>query len=371
MEQLREAFDYVVGVPWLRATIIAVAAFFAAFLIDWIINRVLRVITRRTSTIADDQLLAMFHRPVQFTVILCGLFIAVQQLELDVRFPRLDAEGALRKDAMAWEVIIRNALSTIGVLVWTVFALRFCAFLLRNFSKDTKRFQFIEPTTLPLFQNLAKVLLLGASVYFLIITWDADVTGFIASAGIAGIAIGFAAKDTLSNLFAGVFILVDAPYRKGDFIVLDSGERGEVVDIGLRSTRLLTRDDIEVTVPNAVMGQAKILNETGGKHSKRRVRIQVGVAYGSDVDKVRDVLMDVATDQEMACKDPTPRVRFRRFGNSSLDFELLCWIPEPVYRGRATDALLTAVYKRFAAEGIEIAFPQLDVHMRQPDDSTP
>ncbi len=354
MEKLQALLDYLSDEPWLRAGITVVLAFLAAFLIDWIISRLLRVITRRTQTSADDRLLAMCHRPIQITVVLFGLYVAVLQLDLDAA----DAEAGRQ------EMII-SLLQSIGVLTWTIFAARFGKLLLHALSKDTRRFQVIEPTTLPLFENLVKVVLFALCVYLLVKAWGKDVSALLASAGVAGIAIGFAAKDTLSNLFAGVFILADGPYRKGDFIVLDSGERGQVVQIGLRSTRILTRDDIEVTIPNTVMGGAKIMNETGGVSKKRRVRIPVGVAYGSDVDRVREALMEVAQGEELVCAHPEPRVRFRRFGDSALDFELLCWIPEPVLRGRATDALLTGVYRRFADEKIEIAFPQLDVHLHR------
>ena len=121
----------------------------------------------------------------------------------------------------------------------------------------------------------------------------------MASAGVVGLAVGFAAKDTLSNLIAGVFIMADAQYKINDLIILDSGERGLVTHIGLRSTRLLTRDDIEITVPNAVMGQAKITNETGGPKPQRRLRVPVGVAYGSDIDLVREILLRVALDEKL------------------------------------------------------------------------
>jgi small-conductance mechanosensitive channel len=146
--------------------------------------------------------------------------------------------------------------------------------------------------------------------------------------------------------------------------VLDGQERGKVTQIGIRSTRLLTRDDIEITIPNSVIANSKIVNETGGPHAKRRVRVQVGVAYGSDIDRVREVLMDVANKAPEPMRNPEPRVRFRRFADSALDFELLVWIREPELRGRTLDALNSAVYKRFLKEGIEIAFPQRDLHVR-------
>jgi small-conductance mechanosensitive channel len=202
------------------------------------------------------------------------------------------------------------------------------------------------------------------SLYFVLLAWNINVTAWIASAGILGLAISFAAKDTLANLFAGVFILADAPYTLGDFIVLQSGERGEVTHIGIRSTRILTRDDVEITIPNSIMGNVKIINETGGPSEKYRIRIKVGVAYGSDIDKVQSLLSNVAESHPEVCQTPSPRVRFRTFGDSSLDHELLCWVEKPVMRGRVSHALNTEVYRRFLEEGIEIPFPQRDIHIR-------
>jgi len=201
-------------------------------------------------------------------------------------------------------------------------------------------------------------------IYIMFLVWNVDLTAWVASAGIIGLAVSFAAKDTLANLFSGVFIMADSPYQLGDFIVLDSGERGAVTNIGIRSTRLLTRDDVEITVPNSIMGNTKVTNEAGGRHEKYRIRVQVGVAYGSPIDKVHDILLDVATSCSDVCKIPEPRIRFRAFGNSSLDHELLCWVETPVLRGKVLHMLNTEVYKRFEKEGIEIPFPQRDVHIR-------
>jgi len=231
-------------------------------------------------------------------------------------------------------------------------------------SRDDSRFVLIHDRTLPLFNNLLVIIVVALALYFVLLAWNINVTAWMASAGILGLAISFAAKDTLANLFAGVFILADAPYKLGDFIVLDSGERGEVTHIGIRSTRILTRDDVEITLPNSIMGNVKITNEAGGPHEKYRIRIKVGVAYGSDIDKVHAVLMDVAANQPQVCQNPAPRVRFRAFGDSSLDHELLCWVQKPVLRGRVAHFLYTEIYKRFVREGIEIPFPQRDVYLK-------
>ena len=150
----------------------------------------------------------------------------------------------------------------------------------------------------------------------------------------------------------------------GDFIILDSGERGVVTDIGLRSTRILTRDDVEITVPNGIIGNGKIINEAGGPPAQHRIRVAVGVAYGSDIDQVIEVLEKVGADNDSVLAAPAPRVRFRQFGDSSLDFELLGWIARPIDRGRVRHELNCAVYKALNENSIEIPYPQRDLHVR-------
>ncbi len=151
----------------------------------------------------------------------------------------------------------------------------------------------------------------------------------------------------------------------GDFIILDGDLRGEVREIGIRSTRILTRDDVEVTVPNAVIANARIVNETGGPYDKMRVRVKVSVAYGSDVDEVRDLLLSCVEDAPHLVPEPAPRVRFRTFGASGLDFELLAWIEKPLFRGRVLDDLNRRVYMAFNAAGVEIPYSKQDVYVKE------
>ena len=147
--------------------------------------------------------------------------------------------------------------------------------------------------------------------------------------------------------------------------MLDTGERGEITHIGIRSTRMMTRDDVEVTIPNSVMGNTKIFNESGGPAEKSRIRIKVGVAYGSDIDKVSEVLMSVALNNVSVCTEPEARVRFRQFGASSLDYELLCWIEQPMLRGRVIDSLNSEIYKAFIEANIEIPYSKHDLYIKQ------
>ena len=329
--------------------LVLLSALVAAWLTDRLVTRVLARWALRTRTDLDDKVIALLHGPIVQTVILVGIGVAVTRLG-----PSEQVLG-----------LTTRVLLTLGVFLWMLFTLRLSTLFLRAASTHPTRFRAVEERTFPLFDNVAKIVVLAVAVYFLLAAWKIDATAWVASAGIVGIAVGFAAKDSLSNLFAGVFIIVDAPYRVGDYIVLDSGERGMVVHIGIRSTRLLTRDDVEITIPNAIMGNAKITNETKGPAPRRRIRIPVSVAYDSDLGKVRAALMEIAEAEQMVLVEPTPRVRFRTFGDSGLAIELLCWISEPVLRGRVIDALNTAVFERFAADAIEIPYPKRDLYLKE------
>ncbi len=231
--------------------------------------------------------------------------------------------------------------------------------------------ELITLRTRPIFDLGAKTLVYAGAAYFVLLAWDVDVTAWLASAGIVGMAIGFASQDTLSNLIAGVFILADAPYKLGDYLVLDNGDRGQVVEIGIRTTRLWTRDDIEIIVPNKVMASVRIINQSGGPYEAFRVRIAVGVAYGSDLALVHEVLSELAAAAPGVRASPEPRLRLRALGPSALEHELLVWVETPAERGQVTHALLTQIYERFVQLGIEIPYPKRDVYLHATDPPPP
>ena len=332
---------------YLQAAGILISAYVIGKLINFFLSAVLHRLASRSQSQLDDQVIRFLRPPVFYSILIIAIAIAVKLVFSE-----------------SIESVVIPLLETIAVIIWTVLTLRLSRLLIRASSQQTNKFTLVHSQTLPLFENLAMMVIVALSLYFVFFIWDIDMTAWLASAGILGIAIGFASKDTLANLFSGVFILADAPYKIGDFIVLDSGERGEVTHIGIRSTRILTRDDVEVTIPNSIMGNTQIINESGGPYKKFRIRIEVGVAYGSDVDEVKALLMDVAEKEPLVCDDPEPRVRFRQFGASSLDFELLGWIEDPGLRGRAVDVLNTLVYKKFQQHDIEIPYAKQDVYIK-------
>jgi len=334
--------------PFYQAIIIVLCSLLLSRLFNNIISKLILKIADKTRTHLDNQIIHISRPTVSNSLILIALGLA-SKLTLPEQAGQFSSQ----------------TLYMFAMLVWALFLIRLSRILLTHFSQSDRNLPLVTSQTLPLFQNLSALVITGIAVYIIFILWNIDMTAWLASAGIVGIAVGFAAKDTLANLFSGVLILADAPYKIGDYIVLDSGERGMVTHIGIRSTRILTRDDVELTIPNSIMGTTKIINESGGPYKKFRIRVNVGTAYGSDIDQVKQILYDVALAEESVCDDPEPRVRFRNFGNSSLDLELLCWVEDPSLRGRVVDILLTTIYKEFNKQGIEIPYTKQDLYIKE------
>jgi small-conductance mechanosensitive channel len=148
----------------------------------------------------------------------------------------------------------------------------------------------------------------------------------------------------------------------GDFVVLGTGESGTVLDISIRSTQILTRDGVTVTVPNSVLNSARVLNESSPRDHKR-IRLPVSVAYGTDAEVVDDALLTAARGAENVVETPRPRVRFAGFGDSALDFELFAWVEDPTHELWAEDELNRAVYEELQTRGVEIPFPQREIEV--------
>ena len=350
---LQPTWDFFAPYPGLLTLLLIAVAWLIGWVLKAIITRTMMKLVAKTNSNADDHLVQYLTRPLVLTTVTLALMLAVSAY----RLPQGLNDATL------------SALATILLLSWLRAGFRTARVILELFASNHHRFEIVQERTIPVFDMTAKILLFGLGAYIFLLIWGINPTAWLASAGVIGIAVGFAAKDTLANLFSGISIVADAPYKIGDYIVLDTGERGKVTSLGMRSTRLLTRDDVEVTIPNGVIANAKIINESGGPWVKHRIRVPVGVAYGSDVDKVCSVLEETATSHPEVVKQPAPRVRMRAFGNSSLDFELLAWIDHPQLRGRIRHDLLMNINKNFKQNGIEIPFPQTDIHLRSmPED---
>ncbi len=349
MDSIQQLFIHWLPNPWIKGSLWILAGSVLSLFSTFFLKSLHKLGATRTTNKFDDLVTERLRTPLRWTILFVFIYFGVQELPID----------------KIWAEIIYSIELTFATLLWGLFFHRIIKYLLRvNAASETKN-SFVQTRTLPLFENIIAITLFATGIYFILVAWDINVGPLIASAGILGLALSLAAKDTMANLFAGVFIMADSPYKIGDYIVLDTGERGKVTHIGIRSTRILTRDDVEVTVPNAIMGNTKIINESSGPYEKFRIRIAVGVAYGTDIQLVRQVLMEVANNNQDIVKDPEPRVRFRSFGDSALQFELLCWVPFPELRGRISDGLNEQVYNAFRMNQIKIPFPQRELYIHQ------
>lgn len=348
MQELLARLSGFLDVPYGRSAAIVGLALILAFLLRVILLPFLNRLARKTNSTIDDQILSRVNPAILQSVILEGLHWAAVDLVTD---PFLES-------------IFHGLAVTILVLLWGRVILHSGGLIFERLSRQDDRLAWIQPKTLPLVQFGFKVLLFGTMIYLIMAAWHFNLTSWLASAGVVGIAVGFAAKDTLANFISGIFILADAPYRVGQFIIIDDITRGVVTEIGMRSTRLLTRDNVEVTVPNAVIGNAKIVNESSGPSPRMRVRVTLGVAYGSDVEQVKTLLLDCARQVANTSREQDPSVRFTAMAESSLEFQVLVWITHPAFRGRVIDELNTRIYAELTAAGVEIPFPQRDLHIK-------
>jgi len=188
-------------------------------------------------------------------------------------------------------------------------------------------------------------------------------TIFTVLGGALAVGVGFGAQNLFNNLISGVILLTEKPIRKRDIVVID-GMEGEVAEIGNRCTRIKLGNGIDVMVPNSTFLQSNVINWTLND-SRIRAEVSVGVAYGSPVKQVRELLMKVADEHERAEKHPKPIVLFSDFGDNALGFKLLFWakITSPTDRAILESDIRFLIDEDFAKAGISIAFPQRDVHL--------
>jgi len=348
MEYVNWVLQMAAEYPSAKFLVFVVTAYLFAVFATPFITSVFHFLSSKTKSDLDDALLKILNNPIRYTLTIIALIVLTQIWPLPEKAPYV------------W---LNKVLFSLLILLWVNPATRIISALLA-FASKSKR-SFIKRSLLPLFKNVSLVIIWSLAVYFLFAVWGISLTAWLASAGIVGIAVGFAAKDTLANLISGIFILADAPYKVGDVIRIASGEKGEVIHVGLRSTRIRTYDGIEITVPNAQMGNDLIINETGTHVDKKvRIRIPVGVSYETDIEQAEQIILNIASSMSEICDDPEPTVRLLNFGESSLDLELRIWVPEPGRVGGLKDKINRRILEEFRKANIEIPYPKRDIYIK-------
>lgn len=341
---------------WFRALPIAwqgITSVFMSLLFAFILQKILipatEKVAARTQADIDDNLLRVVQWPLTITILIIGIIHAISISEL----------------SPFWHKAFHGGSLTIIILLWTNAALHGSSLLLQFFLQKESIY-IVNQRTLPIFHLLLRIVIVTASIYLLLLAWGINVMLWITSAGVIGIAVAYASQDTLSSLFAGVAILSDAPYRLNEYLILEDGTRGRVTHIGFRSTRLMTMNDIEIIIPNSTMANAQIINMSGGQTRLARIECLASVAYGSDIDQVRQLLHEIAQKVQYVIVDKEqyePKVHFSAMAASSLDFTLRLWIDTPEHILEIEDQVNTLIYKTFQEHNIEIPYTKQDVYL--------
>lgn len=263
------------------------------------------------------------------------------------------------------QFIGRPAISII-IIIWAFYINSLVNSIVEEMNSTTNNQVGKTADASPLLSNIISIGITIGTFAALLRLWNYDITPLLGAAGILGIALGFAARETVANFLGGIALYVDDTYTIGDFLELETGLSGSVVKIGIRSTTLLTKDNVQVNVPNSLLNNSKVINQSA-PHKDIRIKIPIGVAYGTDIDKLEDILLTIAEEENQILENPTPSVRFLEFGDSAIQYELRGWIKSPLQINRVKHSVNTEIYKQLQEEGIEIPYPQQDINIKNED----
>jgi len=325
-------------------------ALVARFVVNWLSSK-----AGETETKWDDIIIAAIGTPVQVAIVVIALYFAISQF-------------GILPSSLQWILDPRYV---------TVFYLIIGAWIISSFLHDIiviYGHELAEQSEgdwddrlIELLELVVKYVVWFAALMAILSIFEVNITPFLAGAGIAGLAVALAAQDIISNFFGGAIITVDKPFRVGDRIKVDQ-YYGDVISIGPRSTRLKTLDYQIVTIPNNKITTNVIVN-FAEPDQKLRIIIPVSVEYGSDPNRIKEILLDIARNTikntEYLLEDPAPKAFFSEFQDSSLKFILYVWARKYNLPDEVKDTINTQIAERFAAEGIEIPFPQLDVRLKK------
>lgn len=315
----------------------------------WILKRVQRHITARTASRIDDHVVETLRRVLSISIV----------------------AWAGWRLAHIWELPgVASFAIAVLIVALSVPLSEFVATMLRVVEEQVVPHTetTLDDTALPLLNKFVRFLIIGGGVVIALSYMGIDIIPFIAGASVAGVAIGFAAKDTLSNLIAGVLLIIDRPFDVGDRIELwqtpsDTATWGDVIEIGLRATKIRNPDNLIFVIPNNQIMQRDIVNYTASGDNIR-LRIPIGIAYDADPATAKEIIRDVALGIPGVMQDPGPKVIIRRFGESSIDLELRVWIAEARRRRAISDEITDRVKAEFDRAGVEIPYAKRDLYIR-------
>ena len=321
---------------------ILLGAYVLAKLLSYATARLFLRLTARTATSVDDRMVAALAGPITYAIVIAGAWVAIHHLPL---MPR-------------WTAWMRHALFVVGVLLGSLALIRAWGILMGWYVTDSRHAvrDGLAREFGPLFAKLGVIFIVTVAAIAMLTHFGVNVASLVVSLGVGSLAIGLAAQDTLSNMFAGFTLMADRPFRVGDRIRLGGGDLGDVLEIGMRATLIQTLDDTVLVVPNSVLVKERVTNLSRPSRSVT-TRIEVGVAYGSDLTLVKRVLSEAALASGYVDRDRTPLVLVTRFADFFVNVLLIFWVRDYAEQGLGLSQVHEEIDRRFREAGIEIPFP--------------
>lgn len=340
----------------IQELITALVILVGAVVLSWLLVRLLNFVVRRylakTTTELDDVIVQSIKTPLRITIIVLGVDQAL---------------GVLSFIPLDWQESLDDAFF-IGYLALVFVAIYILIGGLAAwygnevvFNTDTE----LDDKFLTFFRALARIVVIIIALIILLGHFGIEPSALVTTLGISSLAIALAAQETLSDVISGFMIMLDQPFAIGDRVaLLDIDTWGDVVEVGLRSTRILTRDNRLVTIPNSVIGKGLIVNYSD-PNTVYRVQTHVGVAYGTDLDHAKRTMIQALEAESWVMKEKPVEALMLEFGDSALTFRVRCWIEDYVETRRVMDKMNSVLYRALNKEAIEIPYPRRDIHLRQ------
>ncbi len=319
---------------------ILLASYLGARFLSFLLGRMLSRAARRTARPLDDQAIKGLKRPLTYALFLLGAYAAVH---------RMPAPGG-------WIDRLDQALYALAVALVSLALMRAYGILLAWYSTESRRGEVLTTEFGPLLSKLGRLLIVLLGLIAVLNHFGVNVQSLVVSLGVGSLALGLAAQDTLANMFAGFTLMLDRPFKIGDRIQLSTGEVGDVETIGMRATQIRTLDDTFLIVPNSSLTKERLVNLSRPSRSIS-TRLEVGLAYGTDLALAKRILREAALSSEYVEKERVPQVLVSRFADFSVNFQLVFWARDYTQQALARSQVHEEAYRRLREAGIEIPVP--------------
>lgn len=324
-----------------------------SFLSIFIINKILKLTSKKITL--DNRIAKALRTPLRLVIVLIGIFIANFYLEPDLRIN-------------GFNFVVFYKIIVIFVFIYALINVIKAFFIWYVENLRVKKHTKIDDTIFHFLNKVISIVFYLIAILLSLSLLGIEIKPILAGLGIAGLAVALALQDTLGNFFSAIYIAVDQPIKIGDFIEIPGGEKGYVSEIGWRSTRLKTRENNIVVIPNSKIVQSIVINYHQVQ-SRFRVEVSVGVNYGSDLESVERITVETAKkvmkELEPEIKDFEPYVRYDNFGDSSINFKISLMTDNVENKSLLIHKFIKELTNEFRKNKIEIPYPQRDVHLKK------